>query len=264
MCCVRFPAMLEATHTYSPTSDSLVSRIFKEPEGSWLCLRAVHETKTAIKPKYEFYSWEMIIQSQLAKLTHIWLWFTGICKSSSCSRQVEDKQCREGGDCSVLVKTTPTKSLSRLKIVIRTKSRHLEFETCTDYNYTTKIEDNTNHWFWLILLRCDCSLPGRKRGDEVPLFGPANAGWWNTVDFTWQNCIFTLDHWHFDRLVGTISTICLKPGSNCSHKHDKKITVNNILNIKCIIFMFSANDQGIYKAYVIILRFLIFLEKKIK
>lgn len=42
--------MLEATHTYSPVSDSLVSRIFMEPEESWLCLRAAHETKTAIKP----------------------------------------------------------------------------------------------------------------------------------------------------------------------------------------------------------------------
>lgn len=45
---------------------------------------------------------------------------------------------------------------------------------------------------------CDsqCVLPGRKRGDELPLLGPANGGWWNTVDLTWQNGILTLNHRH--------------------------------------------------------------------
>lgn len=31
---VRLPAMLEATHTYRPASETLVSKIFNEPEGS--------------------------------------------------------------------------------------------------------------------------------------------------------------------------------------------------------------------------------------
>lgn len=39
-----------------------------------------------------------------------------------------------------------------------------------------------------------CVLPGRERGDELPLLGPADAGRWDTTDLTWQNGVFTLNH----------------------------------------------------------------------
>lgn len=56
-------------------------------------------------------------------------------------------------------------------------------------------------FFWIVIEHqtycvCDslCVLPGRKRGDELPLLGPADGGWWDTVDLTWQNGILTLNH----------------------------------------------------------------------
>ena len=39
-----------------------------------------------------------------------------------------------------------------------------------------------------------CVLPGRERGDELPLLGPGYSGRWDTVDLTWQNGVFTLNH----------------------------------------------------------------------
>lgn len=39
-----------------------------------------------------------------------------------------------------------------------------------------------------------CVLPGRERGDELPLLGPADGGRWDTADLTWQNGILTLNH----------------------------------------------------------------------
>lgn len=60
-------------------------------------------------------------------------------------------------------------------------------------------------------------LPGGEWGDKVPLLGPADGGWWDTMDLTWQDGVLPLNHWHPNWLCGASSTFSVGSGTHCRH-----------------------------------------------
>lgn len=79
-------------------------------------------------------------------------------------------------------------------------------------------------------LVCD-SLPGRKRGDELPLLGPADGGWWDTVDLAWQNGILTLNHRHSHWLRCTSRAINFGSRTNWENIHGQANAERSIQSV---------------------------------